>query len=194
VSGGIMGDPAFATKYARIRQTWQDATGRTGPEADGKSTWTRGLVLLTAGILVQCIAAAVIATIVSVYGPAFTAYEGSGAPGMFTSEVRNCAQPACAWFGTFTTTGNVKYATLAPGGPFINQPDVVVPAVDTGAQDTVYPMGGGTAWRTPALGLAVASAVVLVVLAAELAVLRYQRRRRRQRALAGRGRPSNPSG
>jgi hypothetical protein len=113
---------------------------------------------------------------------------------MFTSEVRNCAQPACTWFGTFTAAGNVRYATLAPGGPYISQPDVIVSAVDSGAQDTVYPLGGGTAWKAPAAGLAVASAVVPIVLAAELTVLRHQRRRRRQRARAGLGRLSDPAG
>jgi hypothetical protein len=186
VSGGAMGDPAFAAKYARIRQTWQAATGHTGPEADTKSIWTRGFILLVAGFFAQCIAVAVIATIVSVYGPAFAAHEGKGAPGTFTSEVRNCADPGCTWFGTFTAAGNVKYATLAPGGPVISQPGVNVSAVDSGEQDTVYPPGGGAAWKGPAAGLAVTSAVAVVILMVELAVLRHHRRRRRRSRALGR--------
>lgn len=174
-----MDDPEFAVKFARIRRAWQASTGRTGPEVDTKSIWTRGFILLTAGIFVQCFAVAVIAAIVSVYGPAFAAHEGRGTVGTFTAEVRNCPQPACTWFGSFSTEASVKYATLAPGGPFISHPGVMVPAVDGGARDTVYPVGGGTTWKAPAAGLAAASAVVLGVLAVELTVLLHQRRRRR---------------
>jgi hypothetical protein len=184
VSGGIVGDPAFAAKYAHIRHAWQAATGRTGPEADTKSIWTRGLILLTVGITLQAIAVAVIATILSYYGPAFAAHEGKGIPGEFTSEIRNCPQPTCTWFGQFAVGGSVKYATLAPGGQFIGQPNVTVLAFDTGAQYTVYPWGGGTAWEAPAAGLVAASAAVLALLAAELIAPVYLRRRRRRRARA----------
>lgn len=182
VAGGIMGDPEFAGKYAQIRGAWQAATGRTGPQADTRSIWTRGLILLTAGMSLQIIAAVVIATIVSVYGPAFAAHEGKGTPGTFQSELRNCSQPGCTWFGQFTAQGNANYATLAPGGPFISQAYVNVRAVDTGAKDTVYPAGGGTAWKTPAAGLVVASSLVLVLLAIELTVLLRLHVRRRARA------------
>jgi hypothetical protein len=194
VSGGVMADPEFATKYAHIRRAWQTATGRTGPEADTKSIWTRGVFLLTAGICIQVVAVAVIASMVSMYGPAFAAHEGRGTLGLFTAEVRNCPRPACTWFGTFTAGRNVEDATLAPGGPFIDQPQVGVAAVNSGAQDTVYPLGGGTAWRAPAAALAVASVVALVVLAAELTVPANQRRRRRRRARVGLGRLSDPVG
>jgi hypothetical protein len=193
VSGGLMGDPGFAAKYAEIRDAWQAASGRTGPELDTESIWTRGLILLTAGIFVQLIAAAVIATIVSVYGPAFAAHEGRGTPGVFTSRIHNCRQPACTWFGQFAADGNERYATLAPGGPFIGQAFVKVPAVDTGGKYTVYPVGGGTAWEAPAAGLAAASAVVLVVLAAEVTVALHLRRGLRRRARAGLARLSDPA-
>src|SRR5215472_747279 len=144
VAGGIMGDPAFDAKYAQIRGTWQAATGRTGAESDTRSIWTRGFALLTAGLSLQIVAAVVIASIVSFYGPAFAAHEGKGTRGMFQSELPNCGQPGCTWFGQFTAGGATKYATLAPGGPVIDQAYVFVPAVDTGAKDTVYPVGGGT--------------------------------------------------
>lgn len=195
VSGGLMTDRAFAAKFAQIRGAWQASTGRTGPEVDTKSIWTRGLVLLTAGITVQFIAGAAIAATVSYDGPAFTAHDGGGAPGVFTSGIVNCPQPGCSWFGRFTADdGSVKYATLAPGGPFIGQPDVIVPAVDSGAKYTVYPAGGGTAWEGPAAGLAGASAVVLVVFAAELIVGLRLRRGRRRRARAGLARLGYPAG
>jgi hypothetical protein len=129
----------------------------------------------------QIIAAVVIAAIVSFYGPAFAAHEGKGTPGVFQSELPNCAQPGCSWFGQFAAGANTKYATLAPGGPSIGQAFVSVRAVDTGAKDTVYPAGGGTAWQAPAIGLVATSAFVLVVLAAELTVLVRVRRRRRSR-------------
>lgn len=190
-----MTDRAFAAKFAQIRGAWQAATGSTGPEADMKSIWTRGRVLLTAGMTVQLIAGAVIAAAVSYYGPAFTAHDGGGAPGVFQSEIVNCPQPGCTWFGLFTADdGSVRYATLAPGGPLIGQPDVTVNAVDSGAKFIVYPAGGGTAWEAPAAGLAGASAVVLVVLAAELIVGLRLRRGRRRRARAGLARLGYPAG
>jgi hypothetical protein len=194
VSGGLMGDPAFDAKYAQIRAAWQAATGRTGPEADTKSIWTRGLILITAGICVQLIAVAVIAAILSYYGPAFAAHEGEGTPGVFSPQIPNCAQPGCTWFGQFmANSGKVKYATLAAGGPAIDQQGVNVPAVDSGAKYTVYPVGGGTAWQAPAAGLAAASGVVLVVLAAELTGGLHMRRRRLRRARTGLARLSDPA-
>jgi hypothetical protein len=184
VSSAAMGDPAFAAKYARIRGAWLAATGRTGSAADTKSRWARGLILLAAGFVLQVVAAAVIASILSYYGPALAARGGKGTPGVFTAEIRNCPRAACTWFGQFAADGSEKYVTLAPGGPFISQPFVTVPAVDTGAQYTVYPVGGGTAWEAPAVGLAAAGAFILLVLAAEITVpLRlHHRRRRRARA------------
>lgn len=185
VSGGAMSDPAFGAKYTQIRDAWQAATGRTGPEADTKPIWTRGVILLTAGLTVQVIAAALFASILSYYGPAFAAHEGNGTPGVFTAEIRNCPQPACTWFGQFAADGRERYVSLAPGGPFVAQAFVTVPAVDTGAKYAVYPVGGGTAWEAPAAGLAGAGAVVLVVLAAEVAVPLHGRRQRLRRARAG---------
>lgn len=70
VSGGIMGDPEFDIKYARIREAWQAATGHTGPEDDTKSIWTRGLILLTAGLILQAVAGAAFAAILATDGPA----------------------------------------------------------------------------------------------------------------------------
>lgn len=112
------------------------------------------------------------------------AHEGQGQPGVFQSELPNCAQPGCTWFGQLTARGNAKYATLAPGGPPIGQAYVNVRAVDTGAKDTVYPAGGGTAWKAPATGLVAASSFVLVLLAIELTVLLRRRVRRRAGARA----------
>ena len=202
VSNGLMGDPAFETKYAQIHDGWQAATGRTGPEADTKPIWTRGLILLTVALTLQILAAVIFASILSVSGPALAAHEGRGTPGLFTAEIHNCPQPACTWFGQFgsqirhqgfVTDGSGRYVTLARGGPFIGQPSVTVPAVDTGAKYTVYPVGGGTAWEVPAAGLAAASAVVFVLLAAEVTVPLRRGRRRRRRARAGLARLSDPA-
>src|SRR5215472_8546402 len=194
VSGGLMGDPAFDAKYTQLRDAWQAATGRTGPEADTKSIWTRGLILMTAGICLQAIAVAVIAAILSYYGPAFAAHEGEGTPGVLSPQIPNCAQPGCTWFGQFTaSSGNVKYATLAAGGPAIDQQGVNVPAVDSGAKYTVYPVGGGSAWQAAAAGLAAASGIVLVVLAAELTGGLHRRRRRLRRARTGHAHLRDPA-
>jgi hypothetical protein len=193
VSGGLMDDPAFEAKYAQIRGAWQAATGRTGPEADTKPIWTRRRILLTAGLTLQVLAAVIFASVLSVSGPALAAHEGMGTPGVFTAESRNCPQPACTWFGQFVsqtrrqgvvTDGSERYVTLAPGGPFIGRPSVTVPAVDTGAKYTVYPVGGGTAWEASAAALAATSAFVLVLLAAEVAVPLHLSRRQRRRARA----------
>lgn len=166
-------------RLPRVAPAWKWTPGRYGRE---------DFILLTGGISVQLIAAAVIAAIVAVYGPALAAHEGSGTRGVFEPQLQLCTPP-CAWSGAFTATGHARYVTLAPGGPPISQPFVSVPAVDTGSADTVYPAGGGTAWIAPAAGLASASAVVIVVLAAELTVL--VRVRLRRRARAGPARPED---
>ena len=56
---------------------------------------------------------------------------------------------------------------------------MTVPAMDTGAKDTVYPVGGGTAWQDPAAGVVATSTFVLIVLAAELSTPVRRRRRAR---------------
>jgi DNA-binding CsgD family transcriptional regulator len=91
---------------------------------------------------------------------------------VFTAELPSCQRSSCTWFGSFTAAGKTRYAELADGGPQITARGTTVAAVDTGDQQSVFPKGGGTSWEGPATGLGVAAAVLLAVLAGQVAVLR----------------------
>jgi hypothetical protein len=190
-SGGILTDPQFAAKFQQIRGTWQRATGRTSEEIDARSMYTRGFVARVAAIAVEVTAVIAVVSILSVSGPALAAHEGRGAPGVFTAEIHSCQRLSCTWFGSFTAAGETRYADLAAGGSHITAPGTTVAAVDTGDRYSVFPKGGGTSWEGPAAGLGVAAAVLLAVLAGQVAMLLRRRRRRTRRARAA---PASLSG
>ena len=183
-SGGVLTDPEFRAKFRQIRGTWQRATGRTGGEIDARSMYTRAFVARVAAIAVQVTAVITVVSILSVSGPALAAHEGRGAPGVFTAEVPSCQRSSCTWFGSFTAAGKTRYAELAAGGPHITAPGTTVAAVDTGDRYSVFPNGGGTSWEGPATGLGVAAAVLLAILAGQIAIVLRRRRRRPRRARA----------
>lgn len=190
-SGGVLTDPQFPAKFRQIRGTWQRATGRTGGEIDTRSMYTRAFVAGVAAVAVQVTAVITVVSILSVCGPALAAREGRGAPGIFTAEVPSCHRSSCTWFGSFTAAGETRYAELAAGGPHITAPGITVAAIDTGDRYSVFPKGGGTSWEGPAAGLGAAAAVLLAVLAGQVAILLRLRRRRTRRARAA---PASLSG
>jgi hypothetical protein len=183
-SGGLLTDPQFPAKFRQIRGTWQRATGRTGEEIDARSMYTRAFVAGVVAVAVQVTAVITVVSILSVSGPALAAREGRGTPGVFTAETPSCQRSSCTWFGSFTAAGETRYAELAAGGPHITAPGTTVAAVDTGDRYSVFPKGGGTSWEGPATGLGVAAAVLLAVLAGQVAILLRRRRRRTRRARA----------
>jgi hypothetical protein len=190
-SGGILADPQFSAKFRQIRGTWQRATGRTSEEIDARSMYTRAFAARVVAIAVEVTAVIAVVSILSVSGPALAAHEGRGASGFFTAEISRCHQSSCTWFGTFTAAGETRYTELAAGGPPITAPGTTVAAVDTGDRYTVFPKGGGTSWEGPATGLGVAAAVLLAVLAGQVAILL---RRRKQRTRRARAAPASLSG
>jgi hypothetical protein len=183
-SGGVLTDPQFSAKFRQIRGTWQRATGRTGEEIDARSMYTRAFVARVVAITVEVTAVIAVVSILSVSGPALAAREGRGVPGVFTAQIPSCQRSSCTWFGSFTAAGETRYAELAAGGPHITVPGTTVAAVDTGDRYSVFPKGGGTSWEGPAAGLGVAVAVLLAILAGQVAMLLRRRRRRTRRARA----------
>jgi hypothetical protein len=188
-SGGVMADPQFSAKFQQIRGTWQRATGRTGEEIDARSIYTRAFVAGVAAVAVQITAVVTVVSILSVSGPALAAREGRGTPGVFTAQIRSCQQSSCTWYGSFTAAGKTRNAELAAGGPHISAPGRTVAAVDTGDRYSVFPKGGGTSWEGPAIGLGIAAAFLLAILAGQVAMLLRRRHRRR----TGRPRPAPAS-
>ncbi len=80
-------------------------------------------------------------------GPAAAAALGHGTRGYFVPEQLRCGS-GCSWLGDFMLPGGriTRYDVSLdnPHGPLsLDQP---VPALDTGAQGTVFPPNGGRLW------------------------------------------------
>ncbi len=105
---------------------------------------------------------------ISALGPAIRAGHDQGIRGTFTAQQYSCYRfTLCHWNGLFvarhgrTRLEDVTYDGDMPGG---GHPGIVVPALDSGDPDTVYPAGGSNAWIGDLLELAaIATGAVLFI-------------------------------
>jgi hypothetical protein len=156
VSGGIMPDPDFTAKVARIRAYWRDAAG-----ADFE-TATAGLIpadtapapRVPVGSLVRlAVELILIGAIFAVpftlrsEGPALLARLGYGQRGYVTVTAHAC-DANCFWVGDFHTQDPpaTRLAVPIAPGARIGGPGQRVPAVYLGDGNLVYPADGGPDW------------------------------------------------
>jgi len=90
------GDPELTRQFQQIRRSWQQATGITGTADTEEPTWSAGAVLLGAAAGLQLLALVIVFVALQYFAPAWAAHVGGGTPGVFTSGIRNCANPAAA--------------------------------------------------------------------------------------------------
>jgi hypothetical protein len=107
-------------------------------------------------------------------GPGLRAAHGQGIPGLWTAQQQNSG----SWSGEFVSSSgtvtlpNVSYA----GSLSAVQPGMVVPALDAGAGDEVYPLSGSDKWVRDLIGVVGGTLALLALLARGLYVARRRRR------------------
>ena len=107
-------------------------------------------------------------------GPGLRAAHGQGIPGLWTAQQQNSG----SWSGDFVSSSgtvtlpNVSYA----GSLSAVQPGMVVPALDAGAADEVYPLTGSDKWVRDLIGVVGGTLALLALLARGFYVARRRRR------------------
>ena len=145
-----------AVFYAAVRWSGDRFTGR-------RLLWLIGVVF----------AGSIIWLAGSHLGPGLRAAHGQGTYGLWTAQEQDSGQ----WYGEFVSTSgtvtlpHVYYA----GGLSAVQPGTVVPALDTGASDEVYPLAGSSKWIHDVIGIVVGSLALIALLARGLFVTRRRR-------------------
>jgi hypothetical protein len=144
---------------------------------ESKLAWPFKWVIVPGAVVALLVAGAI------GIGPAVAAKLGHGTHGYFVPEQFNCGN-GCKWLGNFALPGGkiVRHGVSLdnPHGPLsLGEP---VPALDTGAQGTVFPPSGGRLWILMLIelltGIAIAGLWIWRV-----PVRRLRRRRRRRRGV-----------
>jgi hypothetical protein len=108
-------------------------------------------------------------------GPGLRAANGQGTVGSWTAREQYSGQ----WYGEFVSSAgtvalpHVSYA----GGLTAVQPGTVIPALDSGSGDEVYPLTGSDRWIHDVIGIVVAGVALIALLARGFFVARRRRRR-----------------
>ena len=107
-------------------------------------------------------------------GPGLRAAHGEGIPGLWTAQQQNSGN----WSGEFVSSSgtvtlpNVSYA----GSLSAVQPGMVVPALDAGAGNEVYPLTGSDKWVRDLIGVVGGTLALIGLLARGFYVARRRRR------------------
>ncbi len=113
-------------------------------------------------------------------GPGLRAKDGQGIDGLWIAQQQDQGQ----WYGYFTAPSgqvlltNVYYA----GSLSAVRPGTVVPALDSGAGDEVYPLSGSGKWVHDLIGVIGGGLLLIALLARWLIVFRRRRRHRAREA------------
>jgi hypothetical protein len=136
--------------------------GPVAPVASDKFSVGDNLSVIVTALLASCIF--LLYGTFSI-GPAWAAHEGQGVHGTYLVTGKQCNK-SCDWIGTFTPAmgGEVKTDVQLGGGGQVVGIGSHVPAVDTGASGTVYPVGGGSRWIWSLIAMAIGGCGVLVTL------------------------------
>jgi hypothetical protein len=107
-------------------------------------------------------------------GPGLRAANGQGTVGLWTAQEQDSGQ----WYGEFVSSAgtvtlpHVYYAGSLPAV----QAGTVVPALDGGAGDEVYPLAGSHKWIHDVIGVVVAGVALIALLARVFFAARRRRR------------------
>lgn len=107
-------------------------------------------------------------------GPGLRARDGQGVAAVWIAQQQENGQ----WYGQFVVPpgkvllSNVYYA----GGLSAVQQGTVVPALDSGASNEVYPLSGSSKWVHDLIGVIVGGLLLIALLARWLIVFRRRRR------------------
>jgi tetratricopeptide (TPR) repeat protein len=114
------------------------------------------------GVVVLLIALSCAGLAVPDVGPDLRAARGNGVSGTMVLREKACGD--CPWHGDFTSADGElvrRNVTMREGMPADARPGDRVPAIDTGADDSVFPPTGSTQWRSTS-AFAVGSGIVVV--------------------------------
>lgn len=146
-----------AVLYAAVRWSRNWFTGR-------RFLWLLGVVF----------AGSIIWLAGSHLGPGLRAAHGQGTDGRWTAQEQDSGQ----WYGEFVSSSgtvalpHVYYA----GGLSAVHAGTVVPALDTGAGDEVYPLSGSSKWIHDVIGIVVGALALIALVARGFFVARRRRR------------------
>jgi hypothetical protein len=159
VRGGLMPDPDFDAKAARIRAYWQAAIGaQASPDTPVPVVPGGTAPIRRQTVLRLCVELVLVAAVITVpfavrgSGPALLARLGDGQQGYFTASTLAC-DSTCYWVGDFTSgQGRPQRTGLATApGARIGHGGQRVAAVYIGNGRVAYPAGGGPNWIPLAL-------------------------------------------
>jgi hypothetical protein len=111
-------------------------------------------------------------------GPALRAAHGKGTRGEWVAQHYQCQRSSCAWLGEFVLpNGTVTMPRATYEGSLASvYPGRVVPALDSGAGDEVYPVNGTRQWIKDAILLGVGAIGFILLIGRWLYVLLICRR------------------
>jgi hypothetical protein len=107
-------------------------------------------------------------------GPGLRAAHGEGIPGLWTAQEQNSG----SWSGEFvSSSGTVTLPNVSYAGSLSSvQAGMVVPALDAGASNEVYPLTGSDKWVRDLIGVVGGTLALIALLARGFYVARRRRR------------------
>jgi hypothetical protein len=182
----VSGTPPSGSRRSHYSRRYQRSAARAARAQQPRTGW-RAVLHAAAGrpgrwlnwrrlVWLGCIALAllVIWEAGTHLGPGLRAAHGEGIPGLWTAEPGSDG----GWTGEFvSSTGSVTLKNISYAGSVSNlQAGTVLPALDTGASNEVYPLTGSDKWIHDLIGVILGSLALIGLLARGFSVARRRRR------------------